>query len=683
MTNAASLLGYDPVPVTSGIAPSNIEQWKADVVTTMGTALSTGNQSMWSGFATAFSQAVWDQIGLSRITDFNSSGEGLTSISPQTQHMLYQAADYLAQNWGSLPALPPGISNPTGLGAAPTAYDPTDRQLIASATQAEAGREFTAEQNAMDRAHALAIEQMVQAGLDRRHAQTLANQMSIAQLQEAGANTRNAARIAADIEIANLQAETTRYGIDVGAAVDREAIASREGIAAADRASRETIAREDRAESARQFDLGLAEDRRQFNSEMMVRLFERGVDLAANPVDWIAHQYWLENVGIVANYFTLESSAAQFGALPPTGPSAAGPVVGGPAIMDGDTELAQQLNIPDPGPRTVQEAVTAKPGGPAGSAMGLNAADTVQEMGGAQQVDADLAQARTTELPQQLSPDSPFLQQVQAASPQSAFDSLERLVSQIPQQGDAPQLPSLPTGEQQGGTFPGEISPEDQAYLESLASAAMAKDGGQPRALTPEELAMTPEWQQAPSGERGGVQNVAGGENAPTGGIYTGNEAGTSASTPTPGANQQGLPQGSNQSNEQLLAMLAKNLGMPIEQIRAIFPVHLLTPQYSADVINNSPVIQSLRNNTPLSSFNKGPREGAFTNIRATGTPLGLRGGQDYSASNFLTALPSTQGQIEGAIKAAGQYWPDFKEQMFRTSPITNSPTGVSGRRRF
>jgi hypothetical protein len=178
------------------------------------------------------------------------------------------------------------------------------------------------------------------------------------------------------------------------------------------------------------------------------------------------------------------------------------------------------------------------------------------------------------------------------------------------------------------------------------------------------------------------VDNVAGAVPGATGGIYTGNEQGTAPAAAT------GAAVGAPNNIEQLLGQLAASLGMPIEQLRAFFPANLMPAQASNEAIANSPVLKMLRGEGAVNSFNTGPQTGSpFTNIAAPtggGTiETGIRGGQDVNATQFLTANPATQQQIQGVLQASKQYFPDFQQQLLRSAPLTNTASGSFGRRTF
>src|SRR5690606_22297364 len=203
-------------------------------------------------------------------------------------------------------------------------------------------------------------------------------------------------------DVARIQADSAREVANIRAAVDREAIAAQERIATADRESRERIARLEEEGRNRRFDLELAEERRQFNANMLVSLLQTGVELSRRPVDWIAHQYYMQNLNIPLTTMNFGAMASLLGAVPPSGPSEAGPVVGGPAVLDGDLQFAQAAGVQNPGLVSVQEAVQANPG-QGREVAPLTAANTLPQLaeqaGGLDQLERMVAQARVTVLP--------------------------------------------------------------------------------------------------------------------------------------------------------------------------------------------------------------------------------------------------------------------------------------------
>ena len=674
-------------PRTPGsLAPATLEQWAHDFALTQANRLANGTidgspEGLFSNVnAAKFGMSPFDpadigsgvvsgaadtKLFLSRAGIFDPADIGSGFVSGAAYNQLFQMGMTLAK--GGYAQLTPqqraGLSDPTGLKSAGPGDSLTDQDRKALTD--------------------LAITNLQEAGASARNAADIASRMSIAQLQEAGASARNAQRIAADLQMNSEDNATQRYGIDVTAAVNREDIGARERIAASDRASREGIATADRTESGRQFDLGLGEDRRQFNASMLFELFDRGIALMQNPVDWLGYQYWLGNVGAPINALTLSSAAAIGGAIPPSGPSAAGPVIGGPAVLDGDFSGAEQLGIQNAGPVSVAEAIQMHPGGAVTGDPSIAASSTITQYGTAEEVDQALAQSRATELEGQVSPQfiqqsrtiAQNLQTQQLAGTAPVVDPATGAVSPVQQGTPATQtgLPPLP-----GGT----VAPDDQrnpAQPGGVVGEAMpAPPMIDPATGQPVAPAVSPVQPQP-------LTNLAGAVPGGTGGIFTGNEA---SGTPEAAAAVPGQPQTSNTNIEQLLGALATELGIPIDQLRQIFPANLMPGQATNGAIANSPVMQMLKGGAPVSSFNTGPTSGSpFTSIAApTGggrIETGVRGGQDVNATSYLTSLPSTQQQAQGVIRAQGQNVPDFQEQLLRSAPLTNVSSGSYGRRRF
>lgn len=710
--NYQQVLGYDPnAGARSFGAPSTREQWASDAALHFAEQYANGVNIGAPG--SLFTNDIFRANGLN-LLDPNSAGTG--QVDTTVYSTMLALFNRIAANGGQ--GLDPSML--TGLPPIPTQSDggqpqmsQGDRNNIASATSREA-----------DRQTQLAIENLQQAGMDRRSAQELASRLSIAQLQEAGASQRAAAQLASQEKIATMESQDRRYGIDVQARTASEDIAARERIASGDRSSREKIAAQDVAERGREFDLNLSENRRQFNSDLIWKMFDRGVELAKNPVDWVGYQYYLGNIGIPLNALTMTSAAALHGAIPPSGPSEVGPVIGGPAVIDGDTSFAQAAGIQDTGPVSIQQAITMNPGGTVIPGA-QSSTQTVEKLGGAGMVDDHLAQARQ-QLPQVLGQDNPFAAQAVQAAQQVQVQNMGR---QAP--GMNPLQPKQPSVGLPGWPAP-PVEPQSAA-----PPATMGQPGQPPQPLGGAGNAgmhtgdpYMPLGQQPPpppTGQNAGptAGGLAGAMPGGVGGIYTGNEGtgakpdpiaisqpgmqgapiqpgtlGGGAISGVGGAGNAGMigdtqasggqpPQGSTSQIEQMLAQLAAQTGIPIEQLRQLFPAQLMTPAYSQSVLENSPIIQSLRSNggNAVSGFNTGPATGSpFTNIRAlgpNGTETGVRGGQDYNATALMTANPEVKAMLEGAIRGTGQSWNDFQYQNLRSAPITNYDPGSAGRRVF
>lgn len=509
-----------------------------------------------------------------------------------------------------------------------------DRQFRTA--QAEQDRAFQGDQNAKDRAQQLAIANLTEAGMDSRAAADIASRMSIAQLQEAGASARNAAQIAAQLQVAAQESADRRYSTDVNADVQRQDITSREGIAAADRASRENIVNTQVAEQAREFDLQSAEDRRQFNADLGLKLLTQGVELSRHPVDWLAYQYYMESIAVPLGTHNFAGLASMMGAVPPTGPSAAGPVVGGPAAMDGDTALAQQAGV-RAGFVGLAEAIAQNPGNTADPVAGHLAAQVTSQQYDVPQVEQQLAQERQAVIP--AIGDNPITQEL-SQKLTAAF--------QMPARGAAP---------------------------------AVAQNLSQLPAATATPATNVDTQGAQPTGAFGAPATPA---NAAAAGVFTG------AGSATPGAvnntapsSGPGTPQGTS-----MLQSIADQLGLSVDELQQHVPTDLLAGGYSREQIINSPVIQALLNGKErLSSFRTAaatPVAGAGPgSTGAFGIDLGLRGGQDINAGLLLKGTQAGREMVQGAVEGAGFYWPDATEQSLRAAPIGAADVGAFGRRRY
>jgi hypothetical protein len=728
------LLGYDPGayagPATGGTIQTK-EQWINYVSIALANQYYQGTAGQNGEFYWA--DSFWAANGLGGAAEGGDLKPeyGIANRNGMTSGMIdlkTQALATVLYNQGGAPGLPPTA----GLKDLGPMLAESDRDRIAQAT-IQAGVNATqssiaAGNNATD----MAIANMQEAGASARLAQELASRMSIAQLQEAGESARNAARIAAELQMAEQSDATQRYGIDVGAAVNREDIAARERMSAADITSREKIAANQIAEQAREFDLGIAEDRRQFNTSALMQLLTQGVELSRRPVDWLAHQYWMNNMGIAVNQLNIMASAQLYGAIPPSGPSELGTVIGGPGAIDGDDSLAPGTA----GIVPVSEAVQQNPGDANQYFPDLKTSpSTYQEL---QQeygdVDRMVAQSQAEAIPAtSAAPDSPVVQSMtqQAATQLAQAPAAPVGPSQLDPRTVEPLGPATPPVPPQATTKP-VLDPSTVAQLGPARppvppGGAMTEPGYMPGQLAPSTRAgvntgnLTDAYQNAlgtgapvppaPMPASTGVMpgyDAATGQLAPpappslpglpatnttpgdTGGIYTGpnsQAASTATGAVAPAAAVPGpTPTNTEGGYSAIIQAIATALGLTPEQVMQMFPNGVLPGQYDDAAIQNSPTLRSLREGWEgMSSYNTGATGGRdFT--QAPGVPgasTGLRGGQDVNAGLFLRALPSQREQMQGAIEAQGQYWPDFMEQMQRSSPISDVPVGVAGRRRY
>ena len=621
-------IGYNPAQYSpTGAGPQTREQWVADMATQYTVAYANGGAL---NPPQAFTNEFWATLGLPPLPPESRGATAANpnnTINPGVYSGLSLFFNQLATNPESaaragitVAQLPSGglITDDLGrqhlYGAEQAALDRQNNLDAIAATNAgamardAANNQFAASENAADRAQQLAIANLQEAGMNARSAAEIAARMSIAQLQEAGESARNAERIAADIKMNELNNQTQRYGIDTNAAVAREDLAGRERIATADRTSRETIAAADRAESARQFDFNLSEDRRQFNATMLFELFDRGVELVKNPVDWIAYQYYLENLSIPMTALNVSSMAANFGAAPETGPSEMGPMVGGPGIIDGDTEAAQSVGA-NPGFVALSQALQQNPGNPSYSEVASSAAgNAMTNWGDMTQLEQTLSQARAQVIPEVMDPANPIAQQAL--------------------QGTVAAGPPVQMGQPVGGTtnsFTANLAPVPDMQTTSTA-----------------------------------------------GGIDTGMQTMSGTQTQT------------QQPMEQLIKQLAGELGINEADLWKMSGAGNLTPAYSKEAIANAPVIQALKsgaqNMSQYRTVQATPT--ASPTAAATGPGLGLRGGQDLNANLLINNTEGNKGLIQGAVMADGHYYPDFAQQAFKASPITQYDVGAFGRRR-
>lgn len=762
--------------------PATLDQWVMDFALSAAGSMANGTLNAAEG--TVFTNAFMDAHGLNIRFDPSDFNAG-RPVSENTHRQLVILGEYIATHWNELtPQQRSAFPDPTGLPRAnPNPADDIDRQAAHNRQiQSDADAAALARQNASDAA-------------------AMARQVA----GDAAALQRQQAADAAALERARLETQTQR------------------DIATQTNETNERIAREDRLESARQFnldiaertrqfDLQLAEDRRQFNVEGLLGMFDRGIQLAQNPVDWLGYQYWLENLHVPVTALSLTSAAAMLGAIPPTGPSEAGAQVGGPAVIDGDMTVAQQLGIPNPGPMELGQAIQQNPGGSEFIAtQGLTTADTVHNFGGSEQVIAawersmgaavekfkdmpgvgeyfqkawesfgtgfgnipdrlkqfmgqnwgGAAQGMAPSPPPPIPGAAPQQMAQEAGPPQQAGLTQQGVIpglagdtavapgqdSRISTTGGIqtsgivnPQMPDIgngfPTGIPPGvggdfsgipGGMPEYRIPGD--WQERIANRPQFDMSNIPSALQSILQGLLNRGPQAPAQPTAEqqAQQMAQGQQGSTGGPYTGNEgmAGQtvtgkplpsltpiSAATPppaepptgrqptfsgnagVPGAEYtmdaaaattpQQQPGAINPQLEAALQALAQAMGLPVEQIRALFPIELLSQTQAPGGVGNSPVIQNLMQQRQGSPFNTGPRTGgAFTNLPGFGGfETGIRGGQDVNAAHYLGALKPVQDMQQAVFAAQGLSVPGTLEQMLRSSPTSDLGVGSYGRRR-
>ena len=135
---------------------------------------------------------------------------------------------------------------------------------------------------------------------------------------------------------------------------------------------------------------------------MLIELFGMGVELMKNPVDWLAYQYYLENLSIPVTAINMGVMADAFGAVPQTGPSEVGPMTGGPAILDGDFEAAQAAGV-QPQFVALGQALAQNPGRPSVTGVEQYAAPQAMaqyDIGGVEQMLEQSRSAVAAEMPE-------------------------------------------------------------------------------------------------------------------------------------------------------------------------------------------------------------------------------------------------------------------------------------------
>lgn len=558
-----------------------------------------------------------------------------------------QAAAYAFDNWASLtPAERSAFLNPIGADGKPLPNIPyVDPNVAIDSYNAETDR----------------IRGLAAANLDNARAQ---------------AALQGAANEAQDIG--------NRFTLGMAqVAADRERTAAQVGIANADRAENARQFNARLKEDQRQFDLNFGENRRQFNATMVANLLQTGAQLAAKPVDWVAHQFYMANLGVPLSFLNFTTIAGMLGAIPPTGPSAAGPVTGGPAVMDGDLELAQEAGVQNAGFASLSEAVTANPGW-GGNAPQLNlkgyvtpvtASNIVAQQGSLEIVDQQITQARTTEV-------------VPAVGDNAVTQGFVATVQaqQMPE-GEGPGGPILSEEPlpQPTGAYGKQLTQLGNTWYDANAQPGM-ETNGQVAPVSSLQFPQQREIAPPPVPSQTGITSPAATENrGPATGAPTEAPANNPVSVFT-GATS--LASATNPSGELLVQTLAAQLGIDPATLRNVIPPSMMAGGYSVDTIRNSPVVQALVNGADRMSLNRtapadelgGER---FSQIQAFGIPLGIRSGQDINAGLLLKSNPDQQQMIQGAVEATGQYYPTAVAQSLRASPQGQYAVGAFGRRRF
>lgn len=635
-------LGYDPTQNTPNYAgPQTREQWIADTASTMLLEFLNADGGATSPLMSA---SLWQQAGIAvPPQDFigfltkNPTG----AIPPNIYNSMSAMATWLADH--------PDVATASGIAApAPTVssgplLSPTDQGRIADATQAAADR-----QNSID--------------------------------------------------VANINAGASKYSVDANAQSNKYSVDTQAATAAADRAENARQFNTNLVETQREFDLQRADDRQQFTATLFSNLLDTATQWAKQPVDWVAHQFFMQNMGIPLTIAGFSSIANLLGAFPPSGPSASGAVIGGPAVIDGNTTFAQNAGIPNAGFVAPQAAAQANPGKVAASpSLGnYSAATSVQQIIDKVGLPAFMAhvQQEGRRLPPAAQP--LFQQGVEQFSPPPIIDRIASPTA-LPGTGGGTRRAGGGGPPQAPTTLPAQIPPANPAapppgQYPSAADAIAAgapvggTAGGYPVPATAGTYSLPGGgWATVSNGGGGPGYNVLG-QQPPTGfgggsgdgnhGIYTGPTATPPAGTTGTGAQQ---AQGS-----QLLQQLADMIGVPVAQLQQIIPAGMLAGGYSPEQLANTPIVQSIRNQTALPDYRTAPvGDSKFGTIQALGIPLNIRGGQDLNAANYLQGSKENQQLLQGAVEGTGAYFPDELERMLRSSTVTNYQPGGFGRQRF
>jgi hypothetical protein len=609
----SSILGYDPnAPGRKSYGPANTHEWALSVAMALGERWANGQLGD-TGVGSIWDNTFWFRAGVGLPSqDLYGSGRYDAVIFNQ----FYAYAEWLADNWETLPDTIRNTLSPPPR----TQYNltPEDEDRLFQATQRELDRQLT-----------LQVEQL---------------------------------RSQTELQVAQLNAQTSRYVAELRAQTDKEI--------AAMQAALEKYLEEGRN---RRFDLQLEEERRQFNADLALRyqaleferqrlranvildLFKMGVEVAANPVDWIAHQYFMANYNIPLTMTNFLVSAMTFGAIPPTGPSAAGPVTGGPGAIDGSLLFGSLVGV-QPGFVPVSQAAQQFTGGAAGPIVQQYTAPATvtnivnQYFGGDPgALDRMIDEARVDYVLPSVGMNPVTI----AAAPQ-----LMQNVAVPPGYGAMPQ-PDISTG----------------MTLQQASSIVQQNIGNMPPAPMPTILESGPP--PASPGTGNGTGTGTG-----TGTQSTGMYLGTSSTTPTPPAQQVFNPSSFGQD---LLQQLSQLTGLPIDQLQRVIPTNLIAGQYSLQQLANSPIIQAMQQGTMPSRFRSAPvaPNERFGNILALGIPMGMRGGQDFNLQSYLQGGPVNQQLMEGAWKAMGFDPKNFLWQAQKTAPMTDITPGLKGRRTF
>lgn len=619
-------LGYDPTQNTPNYAgPQTREQWVADTASTMLLEFLNADGGATSPLMSA---SLWQQAGIPLPPqDFigfltkNPAG----AIPPNIYNSMSAMANWLADHPDVATAS--GIATPAPTVSSGPPLSDTDQGRIAEATQAAADR-----QNSID--------------------------------------------------VAKINANTSKYSVDTQAAT-----------AAADRAEQARQFNQNLVETQREFDLQRQDDRQQFTATLFSNLLDTATQWAKQPVDWVAHQFFMQNMGIPLTIAGFSSIANLLGAFPPSGPSAAGAVVGGPAVIDGNTTFAQNAGIPNAGFVAPQVAAQSNPGKVAASrSLGnYSAATSVQRI-----IDTVGLPAFMDHVKQEAQRLPPAAQQLfhQGIEQFTAPAIIDRVASptELPGNGGSRRAGGGGVGQQTPPSLPGTAVPQSTGQYPSAADVLATgvpvggTAGGYPVPATAGTYSLPGGgWATVSNGGGGPGYNTLG-QQPPTGfgggsgdgshGIYTGPTA-----TPPPGTTGTGAQQA---QGSQLLQQLANATGIPLAQLQQLIPPAMLAGGYSPEQLAQTPIVQSIRNQTALPDYRTAPvGDSRFGTIQALNIPLNIRGGQDLNAANYLQGSKENQQLLQGAIEGTGAYFPDELERMLRSSTVSNYQPGGFGRQLF
>ena len=420
-----------------------------------------------------------------------------------------------------------------------------------------------------------------------------------------------AARIAADAE---RYAADRRYEAEIETA--RMYTTTQKEVAELQTRTDKEIAEMQERGRDRRFDLQLAEDQRQFNALLALDLYKLGIELSRNPVDWIAYQYYLGGYGIPTTAQNLMAAASAFGAVPPIGPSSAGPVTGGPATYTGQWDVAAATGAM-PGFWTVSGAMAVNP--PAAETSSF-----IYLYSNRGVLDSMLAESR---------------------------DGLAAETG-IPEYSAAASASITASQQDDIGTL---IGPGGQPFTNVYnASPAFMS-------VTSPEWYGDPVIQQLTLPSTQGVLQFYSQQMDPQNPVAPFLQYFSGAVTPVnaPGPNTQS-------------GLVTAMEGLTGQQLQQTARTDLLPGQYGPQGIFQNPLIQSVFAGTQAPVFRTEDPSGwqRFAGLPAFGgMPTGIRSGQDINFNAFSQMLPSQQQMVQGFMEATGQYWKDNVEQMLRSSP--------------